>query len=105
MVETPDWKAMLQRELETLTKLRDELKVQMHLGKAELKHDWERLEGTFQRVQDELRYTGEQSKQPAKDLQAAARALLDELKRGYERVTTGLKEQVAQGRSDKPKET
>jgi hypothetical protein len=105
MVETPDLKTLWQRELETLTKLRDELKVQMHLGKTEIKQDWERLEATFQRVQDELRYTGEQTKQPAKDISTAAKALLDELKRGYERVTTGLKEQVTQARSEKPKQT
>ena len=100
MAETTDWKAVLQRELEPLIKLRDELKVQMHLGKTELKQDWDRLEGTFLRVQDELRYTGEQTKQPARELSTAAKALLDELKRGYERVTTGLKEQAAKGRNE-----
>jgi hypothetical protein len=102
MAESPDLKAMLQKELEPLIKLRDELRVQMHLAKTELKQDWEKLEGTFQRVQDEVRYTGEQSKQPVREMSTAARALLDELKRGYERVTTGLREQVNQARHDKP---
>ena len=102
MTETTDWKAILQRDLEPLIKLRDELKVQMHLAKAELKQDWERLEGTFQRVQDDLRYTGEQSKQPARELSTAAKALLEELKRGYDRVTNGLKEQVAKAKSERP---
>jgi hypothetical protein len=105
MTESHDWKAMLQKELEPLTKLRDELRVQMHLAKAELKQDWDKLEGTFLHIQDELKYTGEQSKQPARELSAAARALLDELKRGYDRVTTGLREQVAQVRHEKPKES
>ena len=102
MSESHDWKALLSKELEPLAKLRDELRVQMHLAKTELKQDWDKLEGTFQHIQDELRYSAEQSKQPARDMSVAARALLDELKRGYDRVTNGLREQGAKAGPDKP---
>jgi phage-related minor tail protein len=84
-------KDTLQRELELLGKARDELKVQMHLAKAEAREEWTRLEGTWQRVQDELKRVGEHAKEPAREMGGAARSLLDELKRGYARVKSQLK--------------
>ncbi|MFI5308820.1 MAG: hypothetical protein ACHQ53_15795 [Polyangiales bacterium] len=89
MAET-DLKGALQRELELLGKARDELKVQMHLAKAEAREEWTRLETTWQRVQGELKRASSHAKEPVKDMGDAARSLVDELKRGYARVKAQL---------------
>ncbi len=85
-------KASMERELELLSQARDELRLQVHLAKAEAREEWKRLESTWERVQGELKRVGAQAKEPAKDIGDAARSLLDELKRGYERVKTEIKD-------------
>jgi CBS domain-containing protein len=42
-----DWKARIQREIDELRRVRDELKVRMHLAKAEAKDRWNELEHQF----------------------------------------------------------
>jgi hypothetical protein len=85
-------KESMQRELELLGKARDELKVQMHLAKAEARDEWKRLETTWQRVEDEVKRARAQAKEPVKEIGDAARSLIDELKHGYARVKAQLKE-------------
>jgi hypothetical protein len=92
MPEAHEIKESLQRELDLLTQARDELKVQMHLAKAEAKTEWAKLENTWQRVQEQIQQTRSGTEQPVKDLGSAVRNLMDELKRGYARVREQLKE-------------
>jgi hypothetical protein len=89
MSET-DLKGALQRELELLRKARDELKLQIHLGKGEAREEWKRLETLWQRVESELMRTSAHAKEPVKELGNAARSIVDELKRGYARVKAEL---------------
>jgi predicted nucleic acid-binding Zn-ribbon protein len=91
MGDTKDIKATWQQELERLAGLRDELKVQLNLAKSELEQEWTKLEGGWDRVQDELKRVGEHTKEPAQKLGSAAGELLDELKQGYERILSQLK--------------
>lgn len=91
MVDTKELKESLQRELDALAKARDELKVQLALAKSEARDEWSRLETTFERVQGDLKRIGSDAKEPLKDIGAATRNLLEELKRGYERVKSDLK--------------
>jgi len=91
MSDTKDLKATLQQELERLTKIRDDVRVQLSLAKAEVADEWDRLEGSWDRIQDELKRVGEHTKEPAQKLGSAASQLLDELKRGYERIRAQIK--------------
>jgi predicted nucleic acid-binding Zn-ribbon protein len=91
MGDTKDLKAALQQELERLTKIRDDVRVQLSLAKAEVEDEWNRLEGSWDRIHDEIKRVGEHSKEPAQKLGSAASQLLDELKRGYERIRAQLK--------------
>jgi hypothetical protein len=86
-----DIKATLQKELDHLVELRDQLRVQLSLAKAEASEEWTRLEEHWQRVQDELKRLGEHTKEPAKELGAASLQLINELKQGYERIRARLK--------------
>jgi hypothetical protein len=92
MADTNQVRSALQREIENLAKARDELRVRMHLAKADALDEWKKLETSWQRVQEEIRRTGEHTKEPVKDMGAAAQRLIDELKRGYARFREQLKE-------------
>ena len=92
MVDTTEIKQSLQRELDALSKARDELKLQLTLAKKEAIDEWSRLENTFERLQSEVKRIGVDAKEPLKDIGSAARHLLEELKRGYSRVKTDAKQ-------------
>jgi hypothetical protein len=92
MADSKDVKAALQRELEMLAKVRDDLRLQIKLAQSEARDEWKKLESTWFGVEAELKRVGEQTKEPVKDMAAAARALMEELRRGYERIKIQLKE-------------
>ena len=98
MADARDVKAALQRELELLSKARDELRAQVKLAKNEAQQEWKKLEAMWLGVETELKRVGEQSKEPVKDMAAAARALMDELRHGYERI----KLQLTEARKERP---
>jgi hypothetical protein len=98
MADARDVKAALQRELEILAKARDELRAQVKLAKNEAQQEWKKLESMWLGVETELKRVGEQSKEPVKDMAAAARALMEELRRGYERI----KVQITEARKERP---
>jgi uncharacterized spore protein YtfJ len=89
-MNTPNLKDKLQNDLEWLARTRDELRVQAQLGKAETRSELNRLESTWQRVQEEIRRLGGQAMVPAVELGGAARSLLDELAQGYARIKREL---------------
>lgn len=94
MVDTKEIKESLQREVEALTKARDELKLQLSLAKSEAKDEWARLETSFERLQGEIKRIGIDASEPLKDIGIAAKHLLDELKKGYTRVKSDVKNAV-----------
>jgi hypothetical protein len=91
MPETQDFREGWQRELELLAKVRDELKLQAHLARAEVRDELDRLENTYQRVQEQVQMTRGGTEQPVKELSQAAKSLLEELRNGYARVREQLK--------------
>lgn len=68
-----------------LAKLRDEAKVQAHLGTMEARQEWEEIETKWNRFVSEagLHRSGE-------DIKAALRTLADELRAAYERLKKAL---------------
>ncbi len=94
MVDTKEIKESLQKELDALAKARDELKLQLKMAKNEARDEWSRLETTFERLQSEVKRIGTDAKEPLKDIGVAARHLLEELKGGYSRVKSGVKQEI-----------
>lgn len=86
-----EWQASLERELALLQKSRDELKDRLRLAEQDARKEWNKLEATFQRVESELRATAGQTKRPLRELYGSARGLVDELKRGYQRMRVELR--------------
>ena len=75
----------------TLALLRDELKVQMHLAKAEFRDEWNhKLEPRFWELKTKLDRFEEASVETATELSSAVQLLFDELQNGYERIRKSL---------------
>ena len=72
--------------LETLKQRRDELNVQLHLGKAEAKELWEQTEEKWQHLRSQLEQIDNETGDVAKDVGAAAMLVADEIRHGYERL-------------------
>lgn len=80
----------MHRELAHLATMRDELRVQAKLAKAEFTHELEQLETRWQHVQGEVRRLATDPKIRG-ELETSARRVLDELKGSYERIKHELK--------------
>jgi hypothetical protein len=88
MTVTNDLKDVLQRELDMLTAAREEIRLKAHLAKADAKSELDRLEKTWERVQEEAKRV--HTKGHVEDIEASVRGLIEELKSGYERVKRQL---------------
>jgi predicted nucleic acid-binding Zn-ribbon protein len=86
MTNSNELKASIQRELDALSRARDELKVQLHLAKNEARDEWSKLEAAYTRLTGELTQATGDLKEPVRELSGAAKSVVDELKHGYERI-------------------
>jgi hypothetical protein len=85
-----DWRAKWQQVLTDLERERDELKLRIHLAKAEGRDEWARIDQKL----DELRFrasaAGSEAKDAMDDVGEAAKKLADEIKAGLDRVRKTL---------------
>jgi len=79
--------AKLLAELKTK---RDELRVQAHLAKAEMKDLWVDLEGKWKEFEPKAREVGAATAEASKDVAGAAKNLGKELLAGYERIRKSM---------------
>ena len=80
MVQKPEW---LTRELEGLREMRDELKLQLHLGKADAKEAFESVEKRWQHLEAKLKLLREESREDLAEIREAAKLLSEEIRDGY----------------------
>jgi SMC interacting uncharacterized protein involved in chromosome segregation len=80
----------LDRMVAELQTQRDELRVRLHLAKAEAKEEWEKLEKKWDHLRGRLEVVGREAKDASKDVLTATRLLAREIKEGYDRVRTLL---------------
>ena len=73
--------------MEALKQRRDELSVQMHLGKAEVKDLWQETEEKWRHLRNQLDKIDDETGDAAKDVGAAA-MMAEETRRGYEQLRT-----------------
>ncbi len=76
----------LSEELEALRTARDELRVRLHLGKAEARDQWDKLEKGWQHAEAKMKVLREQAAESAEDVADAGRLLLDELREGVDQL-------------------
>jgi len=78
-----DWNETISKEADHLRQIRDELRVQLHLGREEVKDEWERLERSWHHLEGRLKVLREQSKDSLEEVGEAAKLLVDEIREGY----------------------
>jgi hypothetical protein len=88
---TDDDKGILQSELEKLEQLRDELRVQAHLFKADMKKEYEDLEKKFQKLRTSTNPVRRAAKESADEVTEATRLLFDTVLDGMKRLRKSLK--------------
>lgn len=81
-----DWKKRLDEEIEILEQTRDELKLQAHLGAAEAREVWAKLEKNWEHLESRLKRVGHATQESAEDIEEATKTLVEEIKAGYQRI-------------------
>ena len=80
--------------LERIARLRDEVRLQLALGRAEARADWERewdrLEERWENLRRRLDSVQGASAETASEVRKAARKVVDEIGDGYERIRRAL---------------
>jgi SMC interacting uncharacterized protein involved in chromosome segregation len=85
-------RAKLDELIEELKQGRDELKVRMHLAKAEATDLWHETEHKWQHLRSQLDKIDNGAGDAAKDVGAAAILAAEEIKKAYERLRRYIKE-------------
>ncbi len=83
-------KNQLEEELDNVRAMRDDLRVRLHLGGAELRDQWDKLERGWQHVEGRLKVIGNESDEVASEIRETLHVLAEQLKDGYERVKSVL---------------
>ena len=79
------------QDFDTLAMLRDELRLQLHLAKREIRDEWNiRLEPTFRLLKTKLDRVEHASASTLEEMRPTLKALADELREGYERIRKSL---------------
>lgn len=82
-METPE---EIQKILDKLAQQRDELIVQAQLAKLEAMDEWKNVESKFSQLRSKSGPLKDTAKESAKDIQAAAKQLAEEISRGYDKL-------------------
>ena len=72
--------------IDDLKRSRDELRVRLHLAKADVKDEWERLEQKWREVERKANEVGREGQATASEVAAALRLAAEELRKGYARM-------------------
>ena len=81
-----DAKKQLAEAAERLKQQRDELRVKLHLGKADAKDEWARLERQWEELKPKLEAARQEAGKTAESVGSALSVAVEELKKGYERM-------------------
>ena len=77
--------------VQALKQKRDEIRVQIHLGKQEARDEWERLEAKWFDLQSKLRYIRQASSKTAKGVLQIAQRIATEVEEGYKKMKESLR--------------
>lgn len=81
----------LDEMLEALKTERDELRVQLHLLKADARDEWETVEQRWEHLEGRLKKAGTQAAESGEDVAAAGKQLAEEIGMAYQRIRKSLK--------------
>jgi chromosome segregation ATPase len=81
-----DLKDEINEMISDLKQVRDELKVQLHLAKADVKDDWDEVEGNLEKLEAKAKNIGDAAKEASGDVGEAAKLLAQEVKNGFDKI-------------------
>lgn len=76
--------------LDDMRRQRDELRLQIHLAKAEAKDKWDELEKQWGEFETKAAAAGKAAGESSGDIADAARKLGQEIKKGYEHIRKAI---------------
>jgi hypothetical protein len=85
-----DWRAKWQQVLTDLERERDELKLRIHLAKAEGRDEWARIDQKLSELRFRADAAGTEAREAMDDVGEAAKKLADEIRAGLDRVRKTL---------------
>jgi hypothetical protein len=83
-------KRILRDEVERLEQLRDELRVQAHLFKADLKSEYEDLEDKYEELRRDAHPVRRAAEETVEEVSDATRLLFDTVMDGFKRIRKAL---------------
>lgn len=81
-----DAREEIDKAIRQLEQQRDELRLKMHLGKAEAREEWDKLERQWEHVRARLPKLREALGETKDDVGAALKLTAEEIRRGYDRL-------------------
>jgi len=87
-----DDKNLMDDLIEDLKRQRDEIRVQMHLAKAEAKEEFSKLEERWEDLQKRIKSAGNEAVNAGKEVKNAVGIVAEELVEAYKRVKKKLNE-------------
>ena len=76
--------------LQGIKQQRDELKLQLHLAKAEARDEWEKTERKFEQFKSKADVVRHEMGDASGDVLAALKLTAEEIKKGYDRIRKTL---------------
>lgn len=80
----------LDKAVKDLKRQRDELEVRLHLGKAEARDEWAKLETKLNELKAKASKVGKEAGKSAEGVLAALGLAADEIMKGYKRIKKAL---------------
>ena len=80
----------LETARQKLAQMRDELKLKIHLARADARLEWEGLETKWNRFEGKMRRTQRESEGSVEEIREDLKDLAEDLREGYERVKSSL---------------
>ena len=80
----------LKKSVEALKGERDALNVKLHLAKTDLRDEWDKLEAKWEECQGKVSTAKEEAGKAGESILTAGGLLVDEIKKGYERIRNAL---------------
>lgn len=85
-----NWREKFQQVVADLERERDELKLKLHLAKADGRDEWAKLDGKLAELRLRADAAGNEARDALDDVGEAAKKLADEIREGFKRVRKTL---------------
>jgi hypothetical protein len=90
MSDHSDFKGWIKQEVTELRRIRDELRVKAHLGKAEARDRWQSLERSYEALESKAKRASQAAEEPLRQLEGDLRKIARDLRDGYRQIRDAI---------------